>query len=141
MRALNSQSYDMRTGSLRDKVSFGEIHAMHPTFDGGFKIEYVKDARGNDLHYTINYTMMRINLDKPLAPGESFSFQVAWWYNINDRMKIGGRSGYEYFEKDDNYLYTIAQFFPRMAVYNDVEGWQNRQFLGRSEFALSLIHI
>lgn len=136
MRALNSQSYDMRTGSLRDKVSFGEIHAMHPTFDGGFKIEYVKDARGNDLHYTINYTMMRINLDKPLAPGESFSFQVAWWYNINDRMKIGGRSGYEYFEKDDNYLYTIAQFFPRMAVYNDVEGWQNRQFLGRSEFAL-----
>src|SRR5690606_14307450 len=54
----------------------------------------------------------------------------------NDRMKIGGRSGYEYFPEDDNYLYTIAQFFPRMCVYNEVEGWQHKQFLGRGEFAL-----
>ena len=61
---------------------------------------------------------------------------VKWWYNINDRMKIGGRSGYEYFEEEDNYLYTIAQFYPRMAVYNDVDGWQNKQFLGRGEFTL-----
>ncbi|NQY68265.1 MAG: M1 family metallopeptidase, partial [Flavobacteriales bacterium] len=59
-----------------------------------------------------------------------------WWYNINDRMKIGGRSGYEHFEENDNYLYTIAQWFPRMCVYNDVEGWQNKQFLGRGEFTL-----
>jgi hypothetical protein len=51
-------------------------------------------------------------------------------------MDIGGRSGYEYFEEEDNYLYTIAQFFPRMAVYNDVEGWQNKQFLGQGEFTL-----
>jgi hypothetical protein len=61
---------------------------------------------------------------------------VKWWYNINDRMQVGGRSGYEYFEKDQNYLYTIAQFFPRMCVYNDVTGWQNKQFLGRGEFTL-----
>jgi hypothetical protein len=51
-------------------------------------------------------------------------------------MAVGGRSGYEYFEKDQNYLYTVAHFFPRMCVYNDVEGWQNKQFLGRGEFAL-----
>ena len=51
-------------------------------------------------------------------------------------MQIGGRSGYEYFEEEDNYLYTIAQFFPRMCVYNEVEGWQNKQFLGRGEFTL-----
>ena len=51
-------------------------------------------------------------------------------------MKIGGRSGYEYFEEEGNSIYTIAQFFPRMAVYNEVEGWQNKQFLGRGEFAL-----
>ena len=61
---------------------------------------------------------------------------MKWWYNINDRMEIGGRSGYEYFEDDDNYLYTIAQFFPRMTVYNEVEGWQNKQFLGSGEFTL-----
>src|SRR5690606_4500343 len=88
------------------------------------------------LSHTVHKTMMRINLDKPLAPGASFSFKIKWWYNINNRMEVGGRSGYEYFKEENNYLYTIAQFYPRMAVYNDVEGWQNKQFLGRGEFAL-----
>ena len=49
---------------------------------------------------------------------------------------MGGRSGYEFFETDSNYLYTICQWFPRMAMYNDVYGWQNKQFLGRGEFTL-----
>jgi hypothetical protein len=80
--------------------------------------------------------MMRINLDKPLLSGSQFELKIEWWYNINERAKIGGRSGFEYFKKDDNYLYTIAQFFPRMCVYNDVEGWQNKQFLGSGEFTL-----
>jgi len=80
--------------------------------------------------------MMRIELPKPLREGQSFSFKIKYSYNINDRMKIGGRSGYEYFENEGNAIYTIAQFFPRMAVYNEVEGWQNKQFLGRGEFTL-----
>ncbi|MDB0013078.1 M1 family metallopeptidase [Schleiferiaceae bacterium] len=80
--------------------------------------------------------MMRVDLPTPLRQGQKFSFKIKWWFNINDRMDIGGRSGYEYFEEEDNYLYTIAQFFPRMAVYNDVEGWQNKQFLGQGEFTL-----
>jgi hypothetical protein len=88
------------------------------------------------MKYFINKTMMRIDLEKPLLPNSSISFQIKWWYNINDRMAVGGRSGYEYFSKDDNYLYTIAQHFPRMCVYNDVTGWQNKQFLGRGEFTL-----
>jgi hypothetical protein len=91
---------------------------------------------GGKMKYFINKTMMRIDLDKPLLPKTSISFQIKWWYNINDRMQVGGRSGYEYFEKDKNYLYTIAQHFPRMCVYNDVTGWQNKQFLGRGEFTL-----
>jgi hypothetical protein len=102
----------------------------------GFNIEYVKDAKGNPMSYTINETMMRINLDKPLKPGEKISFSIKWWYNINNYRKEGGRSGYELFEKDGNKLYVIAQFYPRMAVYNDVEGWQNMQFWGSGEFAL-----
>lgn len=79
---------------------------------------------------------MRIELPKPLAHGEKFVFSVKWWYNINNYMKDGGRSGYEYFPKDGNRLYVLAQFYPRMAVYNDVEGWQNMQFWGQGEFAL-----
>lgn len=104
--------------------------------DRGFKIEYVKDAKGNPLSYVINQTMMRINLASPLKPGEKFIFSTKWWYNINNYIQDGGRSGYEPFEKEGNKLYVIAQFYPRMAVYNDVEGWQNMQFWGGGEFAL-----
>lgn len=136
MRAQNSQSQLIRTGDVGNSMSSYEIKQLLYDFDGGFKIDEVKNAEGQDQEYKINYTMMRINLDRPLKNGDSISFSIKWWYNINDRAKYGGRSGLEYFEEEGNYLYTIAQFFPRMAVYNDVEGWQNKQFLGSGEFAL-----
>ncbi len=110
---------------------------MEEGFDGGFKIDYVQDAKGKPMKYTINQTMMRIDLPTPLKSGEKVSFSIKWWYNINNYRVVGGRSGYEHFEKDNNNLYVIAQFFPRMAVYNDVEGWQNMQFWGAGEFALA----
>ena len=109
---------------------------MEESFDGGFNLEYVQDAKGKPMKYTINQTMMRIDLAEPLKPKEKISFSIKWWYNINNYRVIGGRSGYEHFEKDNNNLYVIAQFYPRMAVYNDVEGWQNMQFWGAGEFAL-----
>ncbi|CAH8283853.1 hypothetical protein EV196_103478 [Mariniflexile fucanivorans] len=105
-------------------------------FDGGFNIEEVKDASGNALKYMINSTMMRVELPKILKAGEKVVFSIKWWYNVNDHVTDRARSGYEFFEKDGNRAYVIAQFFPRMAVYNDVEGWQNSQFWGRDEFAL-----
>ena len=108
-----------------------------PPFDGGFNIEYVNDNNGKDLSYTINQTMMRINIAEPLKSGSKISFKIKWWYNINDHVTYRARSGYEYFPKDGNRAYVIAQFFPRMAVYSDVEGWQNHQFWGNGEFALS----
>jgi len=104
--------------------------------DRGFNIEYLKDSKGNALPYTINQTMMRIDLPAPMKSGEKLSFSIKWWYNINNYRQDGGRSGYELFEKEDNKLYIIAQFYPRMAVYNDVEGWQNMQFWGSGEFTL-----
>jgi len=106
------------------------------TYDGGFKIEEVKEINGKPLPHFINRTMMRVEMPKALAAGENFSFSIKWWYNINDHVNQGGRSGYEYFPEDDNRAYVMAQFFPRMAVYSDVEGWQNSQFWGRDEFAL-----
>ncbi|HMQ43147.1 MAG: M1 family metallopeptidase [Confluentibacter sp.] len=109
---------------------------MKDPFDGGFNIEEVKDANGSPLKYTINSTMMRIELPQPLKSGEKTSFSIKWWYNINNHLVDRARSGYEFFPKDGNRAYVIAQFFPRMAVYNDVEGWQNSQFWGRDEFAL-----
>ena len=108
-----------------------------PAKEYGVNIMKVTDAAGKALPYTINYTMMRIDLPAPLKPGAKFIFKVDWNYNISDRMKEGGRGGYEYFAKDDNYLYTITQWFPRMAVYSDFQGWQHKQFTGRGEFALA----
>ncbi|MED5307240.1 MAG: M1 family metallopeptidase [Bacteroidota bacterium] len=138
VRAKNSHGQLTSTSTMDEDMRFSTIKRMHDrmNFDGGFKIEHVRDGSGKNLDYTVNETMMRINLPKPLKKGQSFSFKIKYHYNINDRMKIGGRSGYEYFEDEDNSIYTIAQFFPRMAVYNEVEGWQNKQFLGRGEFAL-----
>ncbi len=137
MRSKDSDRHRLNPGEMGSRVGSNLIESLNPDFDGGFKLEYVKDTKDKDLLYVVNKTMMKINLDKPLGSGEKYSFKIKWWYNINDRMAIGGRSGYEYFEKDDNYLYTIAQFFPRMCVYDDATGWQNKQFLGRGEFTLS----
>ena len=138
VRAKNSASQLTSSGSMNDNMSFWSLKRMHDkmNFDGGFKLEIITDINGNDLPFIINETMMRIEPPKPLKKGQSFSFKIKYSYNINDRMKIGGRSGYEYFEDEGNSIYTIAQFFPRMAVYNEVEGWQNKQFLGRGEFTL-----
>lgn len=132
----DAESRFIEVEKMEDFRSIRDVERRLMTFDGGYNIESVASTGGEKMKYAINHTMMRIDPAKPLGPGQSISFRVKWWYNINDRMKVGGRSGYEYFEKDKNYLYTIAQFFPRMCVYSDVEGWQNKQFLGRGEFAL-----
>ncbi|WP_339653298.1 M1 family metallopeptidase [uncultured Maribacter sp.] len=118
-----------------DTADFVEKYITE-SFDGGFNIDYVKDGSGNALPYTVNFTMMRVDLPAPLKSGEKYSFNIKWNYNIPDHTINRARSGYEYFKEDGNRAYVIAQFFPRMAVYSDVEGWQNHQFWGNGEFAL-----
>tara|TARA_R110002050_G_scaffold104052_5_gene213284 strand:+ start:48006 stop:50279 length:2274 start_codon:yes stop_codon:yes gene_type:complete len=142
MRAKDSKTRDIESESFNDPFAGAKYFVdnnLKKKFDGGFNIEAVKNTDGSDLSYTINQTMMRINLTKPLAPGETFKFSVKWNYNINDINNDirpnGGRSGLEPFP-DGNNNYTIAQFYPRLCVYDNVEGWQNMQFWGQSEFAL-----
>lgn len=106
------------------------------SFDGGFNIDWVQDENGKALPFKVNQTMMRVDLPKVIGPGESYVFKIKWWYNINNHVVNRARSGYEFFEEDGNKAYVIAQFFPRLCVYNDVEGWQNYQFWGNGEFAL-----
>ena len=138
MRAADSKTPDIQSSSIPNSTSENRFNKsyMDAAFDGGFKIESVKNVDGTNLSHTVNQTMMRINLDTPLASGEKFQFKIKWWYNINNHRTDGGRSGYEHFSKDGNNNYVIAQFYPRMCVYDNVEGWQNDQFWGRSEFAL-----
>ena len=104
--------------------------------DYGEKITAVRDQTGKPLKYTINQTMMRIDLPQAVVPGKSVTFSVDWNFNIVDAKATHARSGYEFFPKDGNYIYEIAQWFPRLCAYNDVNGWQNKQFLGQGEFTL-----
>ncbi|WP_149277387.1 M1 family metallopeptidase [Pareuzebyella sediminis] len=138
VRAKTSKS-PLRDGGgvplAEDPAAFASKYMSEP-FDGGFVIDYVRDANGRSLPYTINQTMMRIDIPQPLKSGDQISFSIKWNYNIPDHTVNRARSGYEFFAKDGNRAYVIAQFFPRMAVYSDVEGWQNHQFWGSGEFAL-----
>ena len=147
VRAKDSDSYKISTGGMRSKLDFSSIkpgyvigdkdaNEILNKFDGGFNIEEVVTIGGRKLPYVINKTMMRIDLIKTLKPGSKMSISIRWNYNVQDRIFMGGRPGYEFFKSDSNYLYTICQWFPRMAMYNDVYGWQNKQFLGRGEFTL-----
>ncbi len=131
-----------KTGSVRDSIPakfFGGVANVGSTdYKGGYTIKSVKDASGKLLPYTINNTMMRVDLPTAIKTGEKFIFSVEWSYTEYDRNEYdGGRGGYEFFPADGNYVYTFAQWFPRMCVFDDYEGWQNKQFLGMGEFALT----
>ena len=138
-KARNSNSPLVESNKTDSSISVKDFSRkyLEEDFDGGFRIDYVKDVNGKPMQYTINQTMMRIELPMFLKHGEKITFSIKWWYNINNYLLDGGRSGYEHFDKDGNNLYVLAQFYPRMAVYNDVEGWQNMQFWGSGEFALT----
>ncbi len=139
VRAAGSMAQTTGGSSVRDSIAAKFFAATGGAidYDGGFKIGSVTDVSGKPLKHIINNTMMRIDLPAPLKTGEKFIFNVAWKYTEYDRNVIGGRGGYEFFPADGNYVYTFAQWFPRMCVYDDYEGWQNKQFLGMGEFALA----
>ncbi len=129
-----------RAPSLDNRVSFSAMKSIlsRIAFDGGYKIDAVTDAGDQGLPYTVVKTMMRIDLPTALKPNDFTTFQIRYSYNIPDAKVIRARAGHEYFEKDKNYIYEIAQFFPRLVAYTDYTGWQHKQFLGRGEFTLEL---
>jgi len=124
------------TGS--DRISFAgmrlEQHAAEREF--GFEIQRVALRNGNALDYTINGTMMRIDLATPLRSGQSVTFEIDWEHNITDSDIMGGRGGLEHFRDSDTYQFALAQWYPRVAAYTDYNGWVNKQFIGRGEFTL-----
>ncbi|GAB4406956.1 MAG: M1 family metallopeptidase [Microscillaceae bacterium] len=134
----DSDTYATETGELStDNIGGLYTQAIIDQAGLGYQILSVKDEKGNPLPYTINKTMMRVDLPSPIkAKGGKFTFSVEWKNRERERLKVGGRGGFEYFPGDGNCVYSLAQWFPRMCVFDDVDGWQNKQFLGRGEFAL-----
>ncbi len=135
----NNANYQDGSG-LPERISVSQIDKFNGAAEPnklGVNITKLTDASGAPLKYTINKTMMRVELPTPLKPGKQFSFKIDWNYFLSDRMKVGGRGGYEYFAEDDNCLFTITQWYPRLCVYSDFQGWQNHQYTIRAEFALT----
>ena len=124
---------------MKDSMSTRQMQFLTRAIDfpAGYSIQYVKDVNGKNIKTMVNNTMMKVKLNTVLKSGESTKISIAWSYPITDRsMYLLSREGYEYFPEDDNIVYLIAHWFPRMAVYNDTEGWQNQQFQKLGEFAL-----
>lgn len=138
VRQPDNDAYKFDESRINQRMTYGQLDALdgHDN-DWGFHITEVTDAKGGALKHTINQTMMRIDLPQVLKPGEKISFNIRWWYNTTPRNESGARGGHEYFPEDGNYIYTITGWFPRMAVYSDFQGWNNKQFTGRGEFALT----
>ncbi|MFK7737641.1 MAG: M1 family metallopeptidase [Pirellulaceae bacterium] len=136
----DSDSNKLRGFTPPERISTSQMKRLKArlAFDGGAEITRVADSKGDDLEFTIVKTMMRVDLPKPLPPGESFKFEVDWNYEINNSAIAGGRAGAELFEEDDNFIYEVAQWFPRMVAFTDATGWQHKQFLGSGEFTLEL---
>jgi hypothetical protein len=130
----NSANKTAATGEIKNGIPASAFKDLTNPKDFGYKITAVKDAKGNPLRHTINQTMMRIDLPTAVKSGGSVIFNIDWNYLITEYY---GRSGYELFTKDGNANYFIAHWFPRMAVYNDVYGWQHKQFMGQGEFTLN----
>jgi len=138
--AQGSMYNSARSGIIRDSLPasfFNTLSGVNVSdYKGGFTIKSVKDGTGKSLPYIINNTMMRVDLTTALKTGDKFVFSIEWSYNESNRQVFDGRGGYEFFPDDGNYVYTCGQWFPRMCVYDDYEGWQNKQFLEQGEFAL-----
>jgi hypothetical protein len=126
--------------SLSSRVSFGAMKSIlaSRTFDGGYRIESVTDGAGNPLDHTDIGTMMRIDLPVAIGPGEQTEVTIQYAYSIVDAKTIRARGGMEFFDDDKNYIYEIAQWYPRVAAYTDFGAWQHKSFLGRGEFTLEL---
>ena len=131
----------LKTGDLQPTMTMATMKAVSDMGYGeqgtGYQILGVKDKLGKPLVYAINNTMMRVELPTPLAAGQTFVFSVNWKFKIIEFANGGRRTGYEHFDADNNNIYEMAQFFPRMCVYDDVNGWQNKQYIEQGEFALA----
>jgi hypothetical protein len=137
-RADSRTTPNTKRGVDLKKFSYSALDRLlaYENYDGELKITRLTDADGHGLPHAIVKTMLRLDLPKPLKPGADFVFKIAWSYPINDAKRIMARTGYEFFKQDGNSIYTIAQWFPRMAAYTDYAGWINKQFLGTGEFTL-----
>ena len=136
--SADSDGLNVGTAPSLDGLSFKAIRGIlhREGFDSALVIKRVEAANGTELPHTIVKTMMRIDLPNPLSPGASYEFEIDWSYSLIDAKLVRARSGFEFFPEDGNFIYEVAQWFPRMASYTDDRGWHHKQFIGSGEFTV-----
>ncbi|MES2893831.1 MAG: M1 family metallopeptidase [Bacteroidota bacterium] len=102
------------------------------TFDGGYTIGDVKINEASIKGYLVTDTRMQIRLAKPLAPGEVTKISIAYSFVLP--MYGADRCGIQPTKNGD--IFAVAQWYPRMCVFDDVDGWNTLPYLGPSEFYL-----
>ena len=130
----HSRTYQLESAIPADLSPQARQFLELDTFDGGYdltRVEIVQGRGTTPADYRIDDTIMKINLPTPVKSGQTVSFDIDWSYRIPD----DGRGAKEMVK--DGWLYEMAQWFPRMSVYDDVQGWQTDQFLGQGEFYLN----
>ena len=136
---FRKDSLDQRSRTVsKDQVSYGTLREQQSYADTTYGYEGLlfMDDQGQPMAATLVDTMARLDLSRPLSPGERLEFSVNWHFNVLEEVAVGSRGGYEYFEETNTQLFFLAQWFPRLAAYTDYAGWQNKAFLGRGEFTL-----
>ncbi|MDA8962340.1 M1 family metallopeptidase [Congregibacter sp.] len=121
-----------------DEVSYSSLreHQAVSIGDYGYRNLRFSGESGEELPFIVVDTMVRVDLPKPLASGEYISFNLEWTFDIIERDTVRSRGGYEQFYESDTQIFFLSQWFPRLAVYSDYDGWHNKAFLGRGEFTL-----
>ena len=123
------------------QISLDELRRQQFLADNetGYQIIDVRSG-GSEMAHTIAGTLMRVDLSRPLGPGQAVEFTIEFAFNIVEEDAVFARSGYEHFPEDEreggNDIFLLAQWFPRLHAYTDYEGWTNKEFLGRGEFTL-----
>jgi aminopeptidase N len=123
-------------------ISISEIRRLEKLKDweGGFTISAVRGPDGQPLSHRVTDTLLRIELPQPVAGnGGEVTLSIDWSFPMAEQKVVDGRSGYECFTgrgEDGNCIFEGAQWFPRLAVYSDYEGWHNKAFLDAGEFTL-----
>ena len=123
-------------GGAETSIDFSTIRRQNfmDNFEGGFKNLSIVVNQKNVETFLVG-TQMRINLEKPLDPGESINISVTWNYGLVEENAARARNGYESFS-DGNDIFLLAQWYPRVTVFSDYEGWHNKEFIGNGEFTL-----
>jgi Peptidase family M1 domain len=132
---FNSQSRGARLFEKRSRFGTGGA-------EGGVRILQVREpgvaaARGraarpaSTLPHVVNGTVMKVELARPLPPKASQIVEIAWSFPFGPNRN---RMGIE--EIDGGVTYEVAQWYPRLAVYDDIRGWNTEQYYGQGEFYL-----